>query len=70
MKEAGSGKVVFQQTIDLSGIKDGKLTNFDFPKIVGAKGKKYELTIKGSGFKKEHLLLSGKALGTITNKVS
>lgn len=49
LKEASSGKVVFQQTIDLSRIKDGKLTNFDFPKIVDAKGKKYELTIKGSG---------------------
>jgi uncharacterized membrane protein len=52
VKEASSGKVVFRQTIDLSGIKDGKLTNFDFPKIVGAKGKKYELIIKGRSLQK------------------
>jgi uncharacterized membrane protein len=52
LKEIQSGKVVLTQTIILSKLKNGKLTNFDFPKKNGAKGKKYELTIKGSGLKK------------------
>ncbi|XJZ28580.1 DUF2142 domain-containing protein [Bacillota bacterium Lsc_1132] len=52
LKEKGSGEVLFTQTINLSKLKDKKLTNFDFPKINGAKGKKYELTITGSGLKK------------------
>jgi uncharacterized membrane protein len=52
LKDLGSGKVVFKQTINLSELKDGQLANFDFSKIKGAKGKKFELTIKGSGIKK------------------
>ncbi|MCM2535976.1 DUF2142 domain-containing protein [Neobacillus pocheonensis] len=51
LREAGSGKVVFKQAINLSGLKDGKLVNFDFPKINSAKGKKYQIDISGIGLK-------------------
>jgi uncharacterized membrane protein len=52
IKEAKDGKVVFQQTVDLSKLKDGELANFDFPVIHGAKGQKYVMAIHPNGLKK------------------
>jgi uncharacterized membrane protein len=51
LKEVGSGKIDFQQTSNLSNVKDQQLVNFDFPKIKGVKGKKFELILNGSGLK-------------------
>jgi uncharacterized membrane protein len=51
LKEAGSGKIDFQQTTNLSRVMDQQLVNFDFPKINGIKGEKLELIIKGSQLK-------------------
>lgn len=53
IKESGSGKLVFQKKMNLNQIKGGELNNFDFPKITGAKGKKYELIIKSSKVNKK-----------------
>ncbi|MGG5252864.1 DUF2142 domain-containing protein [Neobacillus sp. SM06] len=50
--ESESGKILANQTINLKTIKDKKLTNFDFLKIYGAQGKKYELLITGKNLRK------------------
>ncbi|NHM33949.1 DUF2142 domain-containing protein [Neobacillus terrae] len=52
LKDYVNGKVVFTQTVYLNKLKNGRPTTFNFPKINGAKGKKYELTITASGVKK------------------
>jgi uncharacterized membrane protein len=52
LKESVDGKVVFTKTIYLNQLKDGELANFDFPKISGSKGKRFELIIKSSGLQK------------------